>query len=385
MKNTSLIVILTTLLFNITGCSTDNNPVDNTENNSDYFIKMFSGIKRLGFVNISNNNSIYIRENNQTSKIEFIRIDNSGNLKIVDVTSVFSNYGLSENHILFDFDNHVSLVFLERLNSSQNNINLVSLDYDGNLINKQILESNTNNYALKNFGNSFITYGETRPPQEHNLYYNLYNKGGNLINSNTIDLSSEHQIIDNVAYENNIIYLIGKSNFIQGQGYTNQFCRGFDNNNVLLNANSWDFIQNSNNELKILYNKIHRTYQSGFGTNIEIYDLNGNLINSTFLQQALNYTYNSNEQFTYISYNNSSEKNLDFKVLNNLLDSEIYSKNFGADNSTGSTGTVWIFEINETEISYTIFGQTTAPKNGDFNQPSNSDSFDDFFVRLNKN
>ena len=101
------------------------------------------------------------------------------------------------------------------------------------------------------------------------------------------------------------------------------------------------------------------------------------------LRQVLNY--NSIGQFMYVCYNKISSKSLDFKILDSQLESEIYSRNFGADNSPGSTGTTSVFWIKESENFYNVFGQTAAPKNGDFDLPENSSSFDDYLAKFNKN
>jgi hypothetical protein len=385
MKKLFYRIILLTLVLNIYNCSTDSDSSENPNNNDDYFIKMFTGINRIGYETITNDNSIYIRGNSETFLTEFININDSGNTTTTDVTSVFTNYGISESFILYDFNNQINLVFIEDVNTSQANINLVIFDYDGNLINQQVLESNTSYSSLRSYENGFLAFNEVFDLQKHTVYYKIFNQSGNSINSQAIDISDGNPFIDDVFFENNNTYIIGKSNFVQGQGYTNQICRVYDSNGQLTNNNSFDLIDNSNDKLRVLNNRIHHSYNSGLGTQMEVYSVDGNLLNSTTLNQVLHFNYNSLGQFIYVGYNNTLNKNLDFKILDSQLESEIYSRNFGANNSSGSTGTAWVFWIKETENFYNIFGQTTAPKNGDFNLPENSSSFDDYLARFNKN
>ncbi|MFC5682817.1 hypothetical protein ACYE2N_13565 [Flavobacterium sp. MAHUQ-51] len=386
MKNILNIIILLVLILSNLSCSSDSDSSQNPEKNDAYFLQMFSGILRLGFETIKNDNSIYLRTNNETSLSEFIRIDESGNTTTTDISSVISNYGISSNYILYDYNNQINLVFVqEEVNPSQLNINLITFDYNGTLINQQTLETNTIYASLKSLSNGFLAFTEIWNSQEHSLKYKIFNQAGNLINNQTIDLSTDDPLIENVYFENNKVFLIGKNNFVLGQGYKNQICRVYDINGQLIYSNSFDYIDNSYDRLIVLNNRIHRLYNKGLGTEIEVYNIDGTLINTKFLSQLLHFTYNSIGQFLYVGYNNTLNKNLDFKILDSQLDSEIYSRNFGANNSSGSTGTAWIFWIKETESFYKVFGQTTAPKNGDFDLPENSGSFDDFLARFKKN
>ena len=385
MKKLFYRIILIALVLNLNNCSTESDSTENPVNSGNYFIQMFTGINRIGFETITDDNSIYIRANSETFLTEFIKIDDSGNTTTTDVTSVFTNYGISESFILYDFNNQINLVFIEDVNTAQANINLVIFDYDGNLISQQVLESNTIYSSLRSYENGFLAFDEVFDAQEHTLYYKIFNQSGNSVNNQAVDISNGNPFIEDVYHENNNTYIIGLSNFVQGQGYTNQICRVYDNNGQLINNNSFDLIDNSNDKLRVLNNRIHRSYNSGLGTQMEVYSVDGNLMSSTTLNQILNFDYNSVGQFMYVGYNNTSNKNLDFKILDSQLQSEIYSRNFGAENSTGSTGDALVFSIKESDNFYHVFGQTTAPQNGDFDLPENLGSFDDFLGRFNKN
>ncbi|WP_299523699.1 hypothetical protein [Winogradskyella sp.] len=385
MKNYSKKIFLLVLSLTLIHCSSGNDSSENPQNNDDYFVQMFSGIVRFGFETIPNDNSIYIRTNIETLVAEFIRIDESGNTTTTDISSIAFNNSAYIDAIFYDFNNQINIVVLEEVNPSESNIKMISLDYNGTLINQQTLETNTIYTNLRIHSNGFLAYTEISDLQEHTLNYKIFNQSGNPVNTQIIDFGADNPRIDDVYFENNNVFVIGKNNWMQGQGYTNQICRVYNSNGELINSHSFDFIYNSNNVLRVLNNRIHRSYNAGLGTEMEVYDIDGVLINATTLNHLLNFSYNSIGQFMYVEYNSTLNKNLDFKILDSQLESEIYSRNFGADNSTGNTGTTWVFSIKETENFYKVFGQTTAPKNGDFDLPENSSSFDDYLARFNKN
>ena len=158
MKKLFYRIILIALVLNLNNCSTESDSTENPVNSGNYFIQMFTGINRIGFETITDDNSIYIRANSETFLTEFIKIDDSGNTTTTDVTSVFTNYGISESFILYDFNNQINLVFIEDVNTAQANINLVIFDYDGNLISQQVLESNTIYSSLRSYENGFLAF-----------------------------------------------------------------------------------------------------------------------------------------------------------------------------------------------------------------------------------
>ncbi len=382
------IIVAFIILLNVS-CSNSDITKEIPEIKNDFYLKMFPGIDDFGFTNIENDNLIYIYNNQSNNKVMFVRINEFGEITVnKNITNIINRNGYHNSlSLLYKWNNQLVLLYLRQ---PQNDLLSITLDYEGNLISQKTIETKHFFNYLKLTENGFYIYNDLNYDniKGYSLNYTRYNFDGTIAKSKNIPLDIKDGRINDLFIDNGYLYLTGNSELVYLVGYKKEFCYQFDSDGNKINSIVWDKNPITIKTIyNVLNNKIHRLNFSSniYANDIELYNPKGELLRTLTLDYyPYNFIYNSKEQFTFISHSNS-DKTLDFKILNSNLESLIDQKNFGTFSNIQNSGETDIFYIYESENFYNVFGQTTAIRNGDFDLPENTDSFDNFIARFKKN
>jgi len=377
MKKLFPFIVVLFCILNI-ACSDTNNTIDNKKTKNDFYIKMFPGINDFGFVNIENDNLVYIYADELNTNVMFVRINEYDEITVnKNITNIINPNGYIHTlSLLYEWNNQVVLVYFRQ---PQKDLFSITFDYEGNLISQKTIETNHSITDLKLTKDGFFIYNLLFESNSgYSLNYTKYNFDGMLAESRNTFLGINDLIINDLFINDGYFYLTGNSEFELGLGFQKEFCYQFDSNGNKLNSIIWE---KDSNPLKTVYNvlnnKIHRLNFSSNTNDIELFNPDGELLKTLTLDYyPYNFIYNSKEQFIYLSHSNS-DKTLDFKILDSNFD--------GLFSNIQNSGETIIFNIYESENYYNVFGQTTAIRNGDFDLPENTGSFDNFIARFKKN